>query len=116
MPKRLATIVGPNGVKLSGGEKQRICLARALLSDPEIIVLDEATSHLDVIAEKQIYESLKQLPKKTTLIAITHRIASAAAFKKIIVMHNGRIEGVGSHQQLLKNKYYAKLWRAQHKK
>lgn len=117
LPNKMTTIVGPNGVKLSGGEKQRICLARALLSEPEILVLDEATSHLDVIAERQIYESLKNLPKKTTLIAITHRIASAAAFKKIIVMHNGRIEGIGTHQHLLKtNKYYQKLWKAQHKK
>ncbi|MEA3429974.1 MAG: ABC transporter ATP-binding protein [Nanoarchaeota archaeon] len=112
LPNKLNTIVGPNGVKLSGGEKQRMCIARALLAKPQILVLDEATSNLDVITEKNIHQALKNLSREVTLIAITHRISSMYLFDRIIVMSKGRIVGEGTHKVLLnKNKYYQELWK-----
>jgi ABC-type bacteriocin/lantibiotic exporter with double-glycine peptidase domain len=116
LPKKLKTVVGPEGVKISGGEKQRLCIARALLSKPQILVLDEATSNLDVITEKKVHEALHDLSKDITLIAITHRISSVYLFDRIIVMHEGRVVGEGTHKQLLKNnKYYQKLQEANKK-
>jgi ABC-type multidrug transport system fused ATPase/permease subunit len=112
LPKGIHTIVGPNGVKLSGGEKQRLCIARALLSKPEILLLDEATSHLDVLTERKIQENLHRLSKEQTVIAITHRLSSINAFDKIFVMKSGKIVGEGTHQELLRTSLeYQKLWK-----
>jgi len=112
LPKKIHTIVGPNGVKLSGGEKQRLCIARALLSKPEIILLDEATSHLDVLTEGKVQENLHQLSKDQTVIAITHRLSSVNAFDKIFVIKDGKIIGEGTHSSLLKtNSHYKELWK-----
>ena len=112
MPKGVQTLVGPNGVRVSGGEKQRLCIARALLSKPEVLVLDEATSHLDVLTEKKVHDELHNLSEKQTVIAITHRISSMYLFDRIIVLDHGKIVGEGTHANLLKsNKYYQKLWR-----
>ncbi|MBT3583209.1 ATP-binding cassette domain-containing protein [Candidatus Woesearchaeota archaeon] len=116
LPEKLNTVVGPDGVKISGGEKQRLCIARALLSKPKIIVLDEATSNLDVVTEKKVHKDLHNLSKNITLIAITHRISSVYLFDRIIVMHDGKVVGEGTHRQLLKsNKYYKKLQEASKK-
>lgn len=110
LPERMKTHVGPDGVKISGGEKQRLCIARALLTKPDIVVLDEATSNLDVRTEKKVHEALHDLSKDITLIAITHRISSVHLFDRIIVMHNGRVAGEGTHRSLLRtNRYYRKL-------
>ena len=112
LPKMFLTLVGPNGVKLSGGEKQRLCIARALLSEPKLLVLDEATSHLDVLTESKIHDSLHKLGKDQTVIAITHRISSMYLFDRIIVMDKGKIVGEGTHSKLLKNnEQYKKLWK-----
>lgn len=112
LPKKLKTLVGPNGIRVSGGEKQRLCIARALLSEPEVLVLDEATSHLDVLTEKKIHDELHNLEKDQTVIAITHRISSMYLFDRIIVMDDGKIVGEGKHNELLRtNPYYQKLWR-----
>lgn len=108
--KGMYTMVGPNGIKLSGGEKQRLCIARALLSKPEILVLDEATSNLDVLTEKKIHNSLNKLGKEQTVIAITHRISSLYLFNRIIAIKDGKIVGEGTHNELLENPYYKKLW------
>lgn len=108
------TVVGAHGQAFSGGEKQRICIARALLSNPEILVLDEATASLDVITEKKIYEKISKLSK--TIISITHRIESLHYFDRIVVMHDGKIVGEGTHNELIRsNIYYKKLKEAQKK-
>ena len=113
LPQGIDTLVGPEGVKLSGGEKQRICLARALLTKPEILVLDEATSNLDVITERKVYEELQKLPKAITIIAITHRISSMYLFDRVMVMHQGKIVGEGTHEELMRNNsYYQLLWKS----
>jgi ATP-binding cassette, subfamily B, bacterial len=112
LPKKMNTLVGPNGIKLSGGEKQRLCIARALLSKPELLVLDEATAHLDVLTEKKIHDSLHNLGENQTVIAITHRISSMYLFDRILVIDKGKIVGEGKHNKLLNsNKYYQKLWK-----
>jgi ABC-type bacteriocin/lantibiotic exporter with double-glycine peptidase domain len=112
LPKGINTLVGTNGIKLSGGEKQRICIARALLSNPKVLVLDEATSHLDVITERKVHDELHKLEKDKTIVAITHRISSMYLFDRIIVINEGRIIGEGTHDYLLKtNSIYQRLWR-----
>jgi ABC-type bacteriocin/lantibiotic exporter with double-glycine peptidase domain len=114
LPEKINTVVGAQGQAFSGGEKQRLCIARALLSNPEIIVLDEATASLDVITEKKVYDSISKLSK--TIISITHRINSLHYFDRIIVMNDGKIVGEGTHNHLMKtNIYYRKLKEAQKK-
>jgi len=113
LPQGIDTLVGPEGIKLSGGEKQRICLARALVSKPELLVLDEATSHLDVVTEREVYEHLKKLSRAVTVLAITHRVSSMYLFDRILVMSHGELVGDGTHTELLRtNKYYQKLWKS----
>jgi len=111
LPRKIFARVGPNGIKLSGGEKQRLCIARALLSKPEVLVLDEATSQLDVLTEKKVHTSLHNLGKDQTVIAITHRISSLYLFDRIIAIKDGKIVGEGTHNTLLRNPYYRKLWK-----
>jgi len=98
----LDTDVGPNGLKLSGGQKQRISIARILLADPEIILLDEATSGLDNVTEKGIKEVLDTLNGKT-ILAVAHRLTTIKDFDKIYVFDNKRIVGCGTHNELLKS-------------
>jgi len=93
--------VGERGVTLSGGEKQRICLARAVLKDPAVLILDEATSSLDSNSEHLIKESLKRILIDKTAIIIAHRLATVQHADRIIVMDNGRIVGEGTHERLL---------------
>lgn len=112
LPRGINTLVGSNGIKLSGGEKQRICIARALLSKPEVLILDEATSHLDVLTEKKVHDELHKLSKDQTVLAITHRISSMYLFDRILVLNQGKIVGEGTHDYLLKtNKVYQSLWK-----
>lgn len=114
LPKGINTIIGAEGVQISGGEKQRICIARAILTKPEIIILDEATSALDVITEKKVYENLKKT--NITLVAITHRIHSLSHFDKIIVMDKGEIVDEGTHNKLIRRcKIYKKLYQTSKK-
>lgn len=116
LPEKINTVVGPDGIKISGGEKQRLCIARALISKPQIIILDEATSNLDVISEKRIYSTLKNLPEDITIISITHRLSSLHLFDRIIVMDHGMIVGEGTHKSLFKNnKYYRRLYESSKK-
>lgn len=108
------TIVGERGVKLSGGEKQRIAIARALIKNPQIIILDEATSHLDSNNENIIQQSIKALSKTTTLVIIAHRLSTIKDVDKIYVLKDNKISEQGSHKELLENKseYYL-LWNEQ---
>lgn len=109
------TMVGERGVKLLGGQRQRIAIARAILKDAPILILDEATSALDSESEALIQKSLETLMKDRTSIVIAHRLSTIAKLDRIIVLENGRIVEDGSHDQLLTKKrgVYAKLWARQ---
>ena len=103
--------VGERGVKLSGGHRQRIALARVILKDAPILLMDEATSALDSDTEAAIKETLSYLMEGKTVIAIAHRLSTIVNMDRILVMNNGRIVEDGSHNDLLANNgLYAKLW------
>ena len=106
--------VGERGVKLSGGQRQRIAIARLLLKDAPILVLDEATSALDSEVEAAIQEQLYDLMANRTVIAIAHRLSTIAMLDRLVIMDDGAIVEIGTHQELLrKNGIYAGLWRRQ---
>jgi ATP-binding cassette, subfamily B, heavy metal transporter len=113
-PKKEKTIVGERGVKLSGGEKQRVSIARALLADKKILVLDEATSSLDSQTEHEIQEDLRKLMKGRTSIIIAHRLSTIMNADTIVVMDKGKIVQMGTHSQLIRQEgEYKKLWNLQ---
>ena len=99
----LETIVGEKGIRISGGQQQRIGIARALYRNPEILILDEATSSLDETTEKKIMESIKFLKNKKTLIVITHRLATVSNCDKIYFIDNGRVIKKGTPEKILNN-------------
>lgn len=111
LPEGYETQVGERGLKLSGGEKQRIAIARTLLKNPSIYVFDEATSSLDTKTEKLIQASLKEISEYYTTLIIAHRLSTIIDADEIIVLDNGYIVERGNHKTLLKQKgYYAELW------
>ncbi len=114
LPEQFDTMVGERGVKLSGGEKQRIAIARAFLEDAPIVVLDEATSALDSLTEQQIQVAIFNLIKSKTAIVIAHRLSTILKMDRIVVLEYGKIIEEGTHQQLLdkQGKYYA-MWQHQ---
>ncbi len=117
LPDRYDTIVGERGYRLSGGEKQRIALARVILKDPRILVLDEATSHLDSESEALIQEALKRVMADRTSIVIAHRLSTILAADLILVLDRGRIVERGTHEQLLTSGgLYAQLYETQFKR
>jgi ATP-binding cassette subfamily B protein/subfamily B ATP-binding cassette protein MsbA len=103
LPHGLDTNVGERGIKLSGGEKQRISIARALLKNPPILLLDEATASVDTQTEKEIQSALDQLMKNRTSFVIAHRLSTIINADLICVMDHGQIVESGTHQELLKN-------------
>jgi ATP-binding cassette subfamily B protein len=114
---RYDTIVGERGYRLSGGEKQRIALARVILKDPRILVLDEATSHLDSESEALIQDALKRVMAGRTSIVIAHRLSTILAADLILVMDRGQIVERGTHDELLnQNGLYAQLYETQFKR
>lgn len=114
LPQGLDTQVGERGLKLSGGEKQRVSIARMLLKSPEILVFDEATSALDSVTEKHIQNSLQEISKNKTTIIIAHRLSTIVNADIIFVLDKGTIAESGTHQELLtKNHIYANLWKQQ---
>ncbi|WP_031432483.1 ABC transporter ATP-binding protein [Methylomarinum vadi] len=114
LPHQFETQVGERGVKLSGGEKQRIAIARAFLEDAPVVVLDEATSALDSLTEQQIQVAVFELLKNKTAIVIAHRLSTILQMDRIIVLEQGRIIEQGSHRQLLEQQgRYYQMWRHQ---
>lgn len=114
LPDKFDTIVGEKGVRLSGGEKQRIAIARAILKDAPILILDEATASLDTKSEKEVQKALDNLMIGKTSIVIAHRLSTILDADKILVISDGKIVESGSHEELLKlNGEYKKLYRIQ---
>ena len=110
LPQSYETIVGENGANLSGGEKQRIAIARAILRDPAILILDEPTSSLDAEAEDKIKQTLANIAKERTTITIAHRLSTITNADRIVVLDKGKISSIGNHEQLLENSdLYRKL-------
>eukprot|EP00045_Choanoeca_perplexa_P014134 m.164461 g.164461 ORF g.164461 m.164461 type:complete len:874 (-) comp16580_c0_seq4:876-3497(-) len=113
-PQQYDTVVGERGLKLSGGEKQRVAIARAILKDPRIMLLDEATSALDTNTERSIQSSLHRVCKGRTTVTIAHRLSTIISADQILVLKDGMVAEVGSHDTLLAAEgVYAEMWRRQ---
>ncbi len=114
LPEGYNTMVGERGLKLSGGEKQRVAIARTLLKDPAILIFDEATSALDNVTEASIQDALENAAKNRTTLVIAHRLSTIANADKIIVLKEGELAETGSHAELLQRKgLYSELWHQQ---
>ncbi|SFV87135.1 Lipid A export ATP-binding/permease protein MsbA [hydrothermal vent metagenome] len=117
LPDGYDTMVGERGLKLSGGEKQRMAIARVLLKNPPILIFDEATSALDSYSEKMVQKALKELGNEHTILVIAHRLSTIVDADKIIVLDKGAIFEQGTHDELLATQgKYAQLWQMQSQK
>ena len=117
LPNKFDTIVGNRGLKLSGGEKQRVSIARVVLKNPKLLILDEATSSLDSISENLISDALNNVMVGRTSIVIAHRLSTVIASDKIMVIDKGIITNEGTHSELLENSpKYKELYETQFKK
>ena len=115
MPKGLDTDLGQGGVNVSGGQKQRLCIARALLKDPKVLIFDDSTSAVDTATEARIRSALAQL-RGVTKIVIAQRISSVMNTDKIVILDDGRIHAVGTHTQLLaEDPIYQEIYASQMK-
>jgi ABC-type multidrug transport system fused ATPase/permease subunit len=101
LPGGYATVVGPMGGQLSGGQRQRVALARAILRDPSLLILDEATSQVDLESERLIQTVMEQFIRGRTAVIITHRLGALVLADRIVVMQDGRILDVGTHAELI---------------
>lgn len=114
LPQGYQSMVGERGLKLSGGEKQRVAIARTILKDPKILVFDEATSALDTQTEQGIQQSLREVARDRTAVVIAHRLSTVVECHKILVLKDGEIVEEGRHHDLLqKGGEYARMWRLQ---
>ncbi len=117
LPEGYSTVVGERGLKLSGGEKQRVAIARVLLKNPAILVFDEATSSLDSQSEKNILSALYKISRNKTTVVIAHRLSTIVDADNILVLDKGEVKEQGNHQQLLERQgIYANLWAIQQRK
>ena len=108
-------MIGERGVKLSGGQRQRLSIARALLANPQILILDEATSNLDTESEQLIQESMTTLLRDRTTFIIAHRLSTITHADQIVVLDDGEIVETGTHESLMRKEgAYAKMIRRQH--
>lgn len=111
LPEQYQTVIGDGGSTLSGGEKQRISIARAMLKDAPVVILDEATASIDPENEHAVQEALNNLVRNKTLIIIAHRLATVQNADQILVVSSGKIEEQGKHQELLgRNGTYKRFW------
>jgi len=101
LPEGYRTVIGDRGTKLSGGQRQRIAIARALLKNAPILILDEATSHLDTESEMLVQKALANLMEHRTVIVIAHRLSTIRRADKIVVLEKGRIREQGTHEELI---------------
>ena len=114
LPLKYETIIGENGIRLSGGEKQRISIARAILKNSPIILLDEATSSLDSESESKVQNAILNLTQNRTTIVIAHRFSTIRKADKIVLMSKGNILAIGTHDKLLENsREYKNLYQKQ---
>ena len=114
LPQRYETVIGERGANLSGGQRQRLAIARALVCQPEILIFDEATSHLDTATERAIQESLRTALVGKTVILVAHRLSTIREADHIYVLHQGQVAEEGTHRTLLAgDTRYATLVRAQ---
>ena len=113
-PDKFETDLGQGGVNVSGGQKQRLCIARALLKKPQVMILDDSTSAVDTATDRKIREGLRENLKNMTTIIIAQRIASVMDADKILVLDNGKMSGFGTHEELLKtNEIYREVYESQ---
>jgi ATP-binding cassette subfamily B protein len=117
LPDGLDTLVGDRGYRLSGGEKARLAIARLLLKAPQIVILDEATAHLDSESEVAVQEALGRALQGRTSLVIAHRLSTILDADRIVVLDSGRVVESGTHEQLLAaNGLYAELYRTQYER
>ncbi|MCZ6673822.1 MAG: ABC transporter ATP-binding protein [Verrucomicrobia bacterium] len=115
LPEGMETVIGERGIRLSMGEKQRITIARVLLKNPQVVILDEATSSVDTATERKIQEALENLMSKRTVLVIAHRLSTVRKADQIVVLNKGRVSEIGSHSTLLHQKGdYYHFWRMQY--
>jgi ATP-binding cassette subfamily B protein len=114
LPEGFNTLLGEHGVNLSGGQRQRIAIARALYRDPEILILDEATSSLDAVSDQFVQDAMQRLRDEgKTIIVIAHRLSTVVNADKIVVLQEGAMAEEGTHEELLENKsLYSRLWQS----